>query len=130
MGDWREEIIVPDATKLKDLKIFSTWIPTTHRFPWLMTDHVYEMSALNQNIGYNQPTQTGYYLGSDLKSDEEAWPTTGGTSGMEDIIFSLPVNGTNSDGTLYDLTGRRVIDPAPGLYIKVTGRKSEKVVIK
>lgn len=130
LGDWREEIIVPDATKLKDLKIFSTWIPTTHRFPWLMTDHVYEMSALNQNIGYNQPTQTGYYLGSDLKSDEEAWPTTGGTSGVEDIIFSLPDNGTNGDGTLYDLTGRRVIDPAPGLYIKVTGRKSEKVVIK
>ena len=24
------------------------------------------MSALNQNIGYNQPTETGYYLGSDL----------------------------------------------------------------
>jgi rhamnogalacturonan endolyase len=31
-----------------------------------MSDHVYEMSALNQNIGYNQPTQLGYYLGSDL----------------------------------------------------------------
>jgi len=24
------------------------------------------MSAVNQNIGYNQPTQLGYYLGSDL----------------------------------------------------------------
>ena len=31
-----------------------------------MSDHVYAMSALNQNIGYNQPTHTGYYLGSDL----------------------------------------------------------------
>ena len=27
-----------------------------------MSDHVYEMSAVNQNIGYNQPTQLGYYL--------------------------------------------------------------------
>ena len=49
------------------------WYPTTHRFPWLMTDHTYWMSALNENIGYNQPTNVGYYLGSDLQSDEEAW---------------------------------------------------------
>ena len=31
-----------------------------------MSDNVYEMSALNENIGYNQPTHIGYYLGSDL----------------------------------------------------------------
>ena len=73
LGDWREEVILPDATRLQDLKIFSTWYPTTHRFPWLMTDHTYWMSALNENIGYNQPTNVGYYLGSDLTSDEEAW---------------------------------------------------------
>ena len=73
LGDWREEVILPDATRLQDLKIFSTWYPTTHRFPWLMTDHTYWMSALNENIGYNQPTNVGYYLGSDLQSDEEAW---------------------------------------------------------
>ena len=73
VGDWREEIILPDATRLADIKIFSTWYPTAHKFPWLMTDHCYWMSCLNQNIGYNQPTNTGYYLGSDLLSDEEAW---------------------------------------------------------
>ena len=28
VGDWREEVILPDATKLKDLKVFSTWYPT------------------------------------------------------------------------------------------------------
>ena len=77
LGDWREEIIMPDATKVKDIKIFSTWMPTEHRIPWLMTDHVYAMSALNENIGYNQPTHTGYYLGSDLKNDEEAWENAG-----------------------------------------------------
>ena len=73
LGDWREEVILPDVTRLADLKIFSTWYPTTHRFPWLMTDHTYWMSALNENIGYNQPTNVGYYLGTDLNSDEEAW---------------------------------------------------------
>ena len=121
LGDWREEIIVPDATKLKDLKIFTTWIPTTHRFPWLMTDHVYEMSALNQNIGYNQPTQTGYYLGSDLRSDEEAWTAAGHVSGVEEKTPDI-MEGHTGDDTLYDLTGRKVSDPLPGIYIR-NGKK-------
>lgn len=118
LGDWREELIFPDATKTKDLKIFSTWIPTDHRFPWLMTDHVYQMSALNQNIGYNQPTHTGYYLGSDLKSDEEAWIAGGYTSDVEEVAEAIEAE---NDDT-YDLMGRKVINPGPGIYIR-HGRK-------
>ena len=60
---WRLYMITKDGT---ELRIFSTWYPTEYKFPYLMSDHVYEMSAVNQNIGYNQPTQLGYYLGSDL----------------------------------------------------------------
>lgn len=65
LGDWREEIIQPTSDNT-ELRVFSTWYPTEYRFPCLMSDHVYAMSALNQNIGYNQPTHTSYYLGSDL----------------------------------------------------------------
>lgn len=119
LGDWREEIIYPDATKTKDLKIFSTWYPSAHRFPWLMTDHVYQMSALNQNIGYNQPTHTGYYLGSDLNSDEEAWIAGGYSSAVDEISLSVPAL---EDNVIYDLTGRRVVNPRPGIYI-TNGRK-------
>jgi len=64
-GDWREEVIMVTQDNT-ELRIFSTWYPCDYKFPYLMSDHVYEMSALNQNIGYNQPTQLGYYLGSDL----------------------------------------------------------------
>ena len=66
LGDWREEIIMPDATRTQNLKVFSTWYPTDYQLPWLMTDHVYQMSAANQNVGYNMPTQMGYYVGSDM----------------------------------------------------------------
>ena len=66
LGDWREEVIVPDNTKLEDIKIFSTWYPTDYKFPYLMSDHTYLMSALNENIGYNQPTNLGYFLGSGM----------------------------------------------------------------
>ena len=70
LGDWREEIIYVDSAETC-LKIFSTWYPTDYRFPCLLQDHHYEMSALNQQMGYNQPTETGYYLGSDLLTTVE-----------------------------------------------------------
>jgi len=117
LGDWREEVIVADRTKLNDLKVFSTWYPTDHKFPWLMTDHVYAMSALNQNIGYNQPTHTGYYLGSDLKSDSEAWVATGIASGV------VPMPATAVRDAYYNLNGQRLsAPPAKGVYIK-NGKK-------
>ena len=113
LGDWREEVIVPDNTRLQDVKIFSTWYPTEHRFPWLMTDHTYWMSALNQNIGYNQPTNLGYYLGSDLKSDQEAWENAKPMQNHhETAIQTIHLNqhGKSND-VWYDLTGQRIIKP-------------------
>ncbi len=123
LGDWREELIYPDATKTKDLKIFSTWIPTSHRVPWLMTDHVYEMSALNQNIGYNQPTHTGYYLGTDYSSDEEIWASAGEASGVMEICSECLVYG---EGAIYDMMGRKVDHSSSGIYI----RDGKKFVVK
>lgn len=70
LGDWREEIIYVDSLE-ENLKIFSTWYPTNYRFPCMLQDHHYEMSTLNQQIGYNQPTETGFYLGSDLLTKVE-----------------------------------------------------------
>lgn len=65
LGDWREEVFLL-STDGSQMRIFSTWYPTEHRFPYLMSDHTYHMSGVNQNIGYNQPNHLGYYLGSDL----------------------------------------------------------------
>lgn len=123
LGDWREEIIFPDATKTKDLKVFSSWIPTSHRIPWLMTDHVYEMSAVNQNIGYNQPTHTGYYLGSDYKSDDEIWAASA-LAPQSDAEVSFVERTQPADDVLYDLFGRRIENPSHGIYI----RNGKKVV--
>lgn len=119
LGDWREEIIFPDATRTKNLKVFSTWYPTDYMFPWLMTDHVYHMSALNQNVGYNMPTQLGYYLGSDLADDKEAWLT----SGIHERPNAPAGNGydtapaANDAAAYYNLNGQRVVNPRRGLYI-------------
>jgi rhamnogalacturonan endolyase len=62
LGDWREEVIwrTRDGS---ELRIFTTTIPTEHRLYTLMHDPIYRLSVAWQNVAYNQPTQTGFYLG-------------------------------------------------------------------
>ena len=129
VGDWREEVIVPDGTLVGDLKIFSTWYPTDHKFPWLMTDHTYHMGVLNENIGYNQPPHLGYYLGTDLKSDREAWEAYSVQNAAYIAAFKNHATAISvveidsnepsaSDQNYYNLNGQRLDSkPARGLYI-------------
>jgi rhamnogalacturonan endolyase len=61
-GDWREEVIFRTADN-KELRIFSTTIPTEHRFVTLMHDAQYRLSVAWQNVGYNQPPHPSFFLG-------------------------------------------------------------------
>lgn len=65
-GDWREEVIwrTPDS---KELRIYTTTIPTPHRLRTLMHDAQYRLSIAWQNTSYNQPPHTGFYLGEGMK---------------------------------------------------------------
>jgi rhamnogalacturonan endolyase len=65
LGDWREEVIwrTPDNT---ELRLYTTPIPTTHRFATLMHDPQYRLSVAWQNVGYNQPPHPGFYLGDGM----------------------------------------------------------------
>jgi rhamnogalacturonan endolyase len=65
LGDWREEVIWR-TTDGKELRVYTTTIPTAHRLYTLMHDPVYRLSVAYQNVGYNQPTQTGFYLGGGM----------------------------------------------------------------
>ncbi len=62
LGDWREEVILYNAENPAQINIFSTTIQTPYRVNCLMTDHVYRMSIVWQNVGYNQPPHLGRYL--------------------------------------------------------------------
>ena len=46
----------------KYMAAFSTTIPTRYRVPCLMTDHLYRMAIVWQNVGYNQPPHLGRFL--------------------------------------------------------------------
>ena len=66
-GDWREEVILR-TTDNKSLRIYSTTIPTEHRLVTLMHDSQYRLSIAWQNVAYNQPPHTSYYLGEGMKN--------------------------------------------------------------
>jgi rhamnogalacturonan endolyase len=65
LGDWREEVIWRSADN-QELRIYTTTIPTDLRLHTLMHDPQYRLSVAWQNVGYNQPTQPGFYLGHDM----------------------------------------------------------------
>lgn len=61
LGDWREEVIFR-SNDGKELRIFSTTIPTKYRMYTFMHDPQYRLSIAWQNVGYNQPPHTSFLL--------------------------------------------------------------------
>ncbi len=66
-GDWREEVIWRTRDN-RELRIYTSTIPTQHRLVTLMHDPQYRLSIAWQNVAYNQPPHPGFYL------DESAPP--------------------------------------------------------
>jgi rhamnogalacturonan endolyase len=65
-GDWREEVMFRTDDG-KHLRIYTTTIPTEHRIYTLMHDPQYRLAVAWQNVAYNQPPHTGFYLGDGMK---------------------------------------------------------------
>jgi rhamnogalacturonan endolyase len=63
-GDWREEIVWKSEDE-KELRIYSTAIPTGYKIPTLMQDSDYRSAVATQNNHYNQPPNVSYYLGAE-----------------------------------------------------------------
>ena len=63
-GDWREEIVWKTADE-KEIRIYSTSIPTSYKLNTLMHDSYYRASVAVQNNHYNQPPNLSYYLGAE-----------------------------------------------------------------
>jgi rhamnogalacturonan endolyase len=64
-GDWREELICRTRDS-KELRIFTTTIPTQKKFYTLMQDPQYRLSIVWQNVAYNQPPHTSFFMGQDM----------------------------------------------------------------
>jgi rhamnogalacturonan endolyase len=64
-GDWREEVIWR-TTGSTALRIYTTATTTAYRIYTLMHDPQYRLAVAWQNVAYNQPPHTGFYLGSQM----------------------------------------------------------------
>ena len=67
LGDWREEAIFATRDG-KELRIFTTTIPAKNRLYTFMHDPQYRVSIAWQNVAYNQPPHTSFYIGQDMKT--------------------------------------------------------------
>ena len=70
LGDWREELICR-STDSKELRIYSTVIPTSLKLYTLMHNPQYRLSIAWQNVAYNQPPHVSYFLGQGMKLPEQ-----------------------------------------------------------
>lgn len=75
LGDWREEVLWR-TTDGKELRIYTTTIPSEHRFRTLMHDPQYRLSVAWQNVAYNQPPHPSFYLGDGMKAPPRPLITT------------------------------------------------------
>jgi large repetitive protein len=85
LGDWREELLLrsEDST---EFRLYTTTIPTVHRIPTLMQDPVYRLGVAWQNVGYNQPPHTGFYLGTEATEFPKAnIYLTGGNKALQPV---------------------------------------------
>ena len=67
LGDWREEVIWRVADDPRELRIYTTTIPTARRMVTLMHDPVYRLGMAWQNVAYNQPPHVSFHLGDGMK---------------------------------------------------------------
>ncbi|MBK7133067.1 MAG: rhamnogalacturonan lyase [Bacteroidales bacterium] len=65
-GDWREEVIFRTADN-KNLRIYTTVIPSKYRFRTLMHNPQYRLAIATQNVAYNQPPNTSFFIGEGMK---------------------------------------------------------------
>ena len=64
-GDWREEVIWRTNDN-SALRIYTTTTITPYRLVTLMHDRQYRLAIAWQNVGYNQPPHTSYYIGASM----------------------------------------------------------------
>jgi rhamnogalacturonan endolyase len=69
LGDWREEVVLRTEDN-QSLRLYTTMASTSYRFTTLMHHPQYRLSIAWQNVGYNQPAHTDFYLGAGMNIPE------------------------------------------------------------
>jgi rhamnogalacturonan endolyase len=98
LGDWREEVIYRSSNN-SELLIFTTTLPTAHRFYTFMHDPQYRVSVAWQNVGYNQPPHTSFYVGEEMAAPPT--PQIALADGSEPTAPSIYLTARGGDAKAY-----------------------------
>lgn len=127
LGDWREEVLwrTEDSTALR---LYATPYPSEHRFPALMHDPLYRLGIAWQNVGYNQPPHTSYFLGAGMAPAPQPYLRTGalaaaglrlappvwpvGTPATPDVLATITVPAGTAASEVATGTVRMIVDGA------------------
>ncbi|MBN2012025.1 T9SS type A sorting domain-containing protein [candidate division KSB1 bacterium] len=72
-GDWREEVIWRTSDN-QNLRIYTTTNTTGYRMPTLMHDRQYRLAIAWQNVAYNQPPHTSFFIGTGMFTPDSLRP--------------------------------------------------------
>lgn len=117
-GDWREELIVR-ASDSKSLRIYCTPYETDYRITTLMHDPQYRNQVAGQNISYNQPPHTSFYLASNYKLPERP-----NVSVLDDGIV-IPPSPVFTPAVLTEGAVYMIQNENSGLYMEVKDANTE-----
>ena len=121
LGDWREEIIWRSSDNQK-LLIVCTTTETNYRMHTLLHDPIYRLSVAFQNVGYNQPTQPGFYFG-----DGMTMPAKPDIKVVERVMTSL-----ESESTQNSMSSFRIYpNPVESVcYVTIENELGENVKVE
>ncbi len=114
LGDWREEVIFR-TTDNNYLRLYASNITTSRRLYTLMHDPHYRMSIAWQNVAYNQPPHTSFFIGANMAdppppptiqaklrwSSGTSWDLSSKNWKHADTLITFQ----NGDDVLFDLSG-------------------------
>jgi rhamnogalacturonan endolyase len=131
LGDWREEVVVR-STDNSELRIYTTTAVTENRIYTLMHDPIYRLGIAWQNVSYNQPPHTSFYLGTGMTTLSQPKIKLVGQS-SDATISGITVDGTALNGFAVDKTEYNVELPAgttrvPEVAATATNGKANAVV--
>lgn len=99
LGDWREEAIwrTEDSNALR---IYTTTEETDQRIYTLMHDPVYRLGVAWQNVGYNQPPHTSFFLGHGMKTPPTPAIYAGEVTSVNVKVTPRTLNGKSKGGKI------------------------------
>lgn len=109
LGDWREEVILRTNDNTA-LRLYTATTVTGHRIYTLMHDPQYRLAVTWQNVAYNQPPHTGFFLGEGMETPPDpqiTYPVSG--SGGLSFQWWLGVEGS----LISDLTSAAAYPASP-----------------